>query len=150
MSVIEELQEENFEYNKETNRFIITLENETKIEVSATTLIENIIPIVGKEEKIKELCMILHDMDKEVLTKANFYNKKMVELEKGIADARKKLEKADSMLSVKKWTAIVKSYVDSKNALAEIRRTIGLIDKISRKPIRLRIAALGHNPNDYL
>jgi len=150
MSVMEELREENFEYNKETNRFIITLENKTKIEVSATTLIENIIPIVSEEEKIKELCMILHDMDKEVLTKANFYIKKMIELTKGIDSARDSLKDADSMLAVKKWTAIVKSYVDSKNALAEVRRTIGLIDKISRKPIRLRIAALGHNPNDYI
>ena len=149
MSAIEELSEENFEYNKETNRIIITLSNDEKFSVSNSTLRE-VIPVIDEEEKIKELFMILHDMDKEVLTKANFYNKKMVELEKGIADARKKLEQADSMLEVKKWTAVVKSYVDSKNALAEVRRTIGLIDKISRKPIRLRVAALGHNPNEFI
>ena len=149
MVVSEEIEQENFKYDKDSNRMIITLEDGTEIKVKTTTLRE-IIPVINEEDKIKELFMILHDIDKEVLTKSSFFIRKMVALEKGIEDARTSLEGAKTMIEVKKWTAIIKSFVDSKNALAEIRRTIGLIDKISRKPINLRLSALGHDPTEYL
>jgi len=149
MVVSEEIEQENFKYDKDSNRMIITLEDGTEIKVKTTTLRE-IIPVINEEDKIKELFMILHDIDKEVLTKSSFFIRKMVALEKGIEDARTSLEGAQTMIEVKKWTAIIKSFVDSKNALAEIRRTIGLIDKISRKPINIRLSALGHDPTEYL
>ncbi|GAG61953.1 unnamed protein product, partial [marine sediment metagenome] len=102
MTVMEELQEGNFRYDEKSNRIIIMLKN-GEFEVKVTTLRE-VIPIISEEKKIKELFMILHDIDKEVLTKASSFIKKMVELEKGISDARKELEGAETMIEVKKWT----------------------------------------------
>lgn len=136
-------------FDNQTNKIVITLPEGNEIEISPSIMRE-FLPIISEEEKVKELFMMIHDLEKERLTKMTFYTKKMTELEDGIKTARTELEKCEKMMCIKKWQAVIKSYVDEKNTLAEIRRSVGLIDKTLKKPLEVRIAALGHNPNDYI
>lgn len=145
----ETISKDDINFDKETNRITIALENGAEIEISPTD-IRDVMPVIDEKEKVKELFMMLHDLEKEKITKSAFFIKKMKELGKGIQDARAELEKCHKIACVKKWTAVVKSYVDEKNALAEIRRSVGLLDKTVKKPLQIRIATLGHDPNDYI
>jgi len=127
------------EYDKKTNRVVIKID-ETEVLITPDA-IRTILPKKDEKEKVEDLKMVLHDIDMEQLTKMNYYIVKMKALDKGIADATKKLEDAKTMLDVKKWQAVTKTFVDRKNALAEIRRAVGLLEKY-KKTIRIRIAKL--------
>ena len=143
-----EISKENMHYDKETNRLVITTDDETKIEISPQ-IIRKFLPVKNEEEKVRDLAMMVHDINREKFARMKFYVIKMKELQVGIEKARKKLESdgCNKMACVKKWQAVIKSYVDEKNTLAEIRRTIGILEK--QKPaIRARIAALGYDPTE--
>lgn len=148
MSIKEEVPEENIKYDKETNRVIIKISDEMELEITPQT-IRKILPTLNEKEKVKDLFMMIHDIEKEKLTRMSFFVKKMKELEKGIDDARGELKECEKAVCVKKYSVLIKSYVDSKNALAEIRRTITLLEKL-KKPLRIRIAQLGHDPDEYV
>ena len=143
----EEIPKEDIKYDKETNRVVIKLSSGEEIEISPQT-IRDILPILNKEEKVKDLLMMIHDIEKEELTRISFFIKKMKELDKGIHDAREGLTKCEKAVCVKKYSVLIKSFVDSKNALAEIRRIITLLEKM-KIPIRIRIAKLGQDPDEY-
>ena len=149
MTKRETISKDDITFEKETNRIVITLMSGKEIEIPPIDMRE-VIPVISEEAKIKELFMMLHDLEKEKITKMTFYINKMVELENGIQDAREELKKCTKIQCIKMWTAIIKSFVDEKNALAEIRRTVGLLDKTVKKPLSVRIAVSGHNPNDYI
>lgn len=138
-----EISKEDIRYDGETNRIIITTDDG---EITLTPqIIREILPTMSEEEKVRDLSMMIHDINREKFTRMKFFIAKMVELRKGIDDAREELKNCMKMTCVKKWQAIIKSYVDEKNTLAEIRRTIGILEK--QKPaIRARIAKLGHDP----
>jgi len=126
-------------YDEKTNRIIINVgENEIQITPDA---IRTLLPTKDEKQKLEDLKMVLHDIDKEQLTKMNYYIVAMKKLDEGITTATTKLEGATSMLEVKKWQAVTKTFVDRKNALAEIRRAVGLLEKY-KKTIRIRIAKL--------
>jgi len=127
-------------FDKENNRLVLTTDNGEEVFISPQC-IRDLLPTMNEEEKIKDLEMILHDIDKEKLTKMESYMALMRTLQKGITEARDELKAADTALEIKKWEAVGKSFVDEKNALAEIRRAVGLLEK-DRKVIRVRIAQL--------
>lgn len=127
-------------FDKENNRLVLTTDGGEEVFISPQC-IRDLIPTLTEEEKIKDLEMILHDIDREKLTKMESYMALMRKLQDGITEARESLKKADNALEIKKWEAVGKSYVDEKNALAEIRRAVGLLEK-DRKAIRVRIARL--------
>jgi hypothetical protein len=127
-------------FDKENNRLVLTTDNGEEVFISPQC-IRDLLPTMNEEEKIKDLEMILHDIDREKLTKMESYMALMRKLQDGITEAREELKKADSAILIKKWEAVGKSYVDEKNALAEIRRAVGLLEK-DRKVIRVRIAKL--------
>jgi len=127
------------EYDEKTNRVVIKID-ETEVLITPDA-IRTILPKKDEKEKVEDLKMVLHDIDMEQLTKMNYYIAKMKELDKGIIDATDELKKAETMVQIKKWQAVVKSYVDRKNALAEIRRAVGLLEKY-KKAIKIRIAKL--------
>lgn len=144
----EEIPKESIKYDKETNRLVITLDDGTEIEVSPKD-IRNQLPTLNAEEKVRDLSMMIHDIEREKFTQMKYFITKMKELEKGIEDARGDLAKCQKAVCVKKMQVMIKSFVDSKNALAEIRRTVGLLEK-QKKPLRMRIASLGHDPDDFI
>jgi len=127
-------------FDKENNRLVLTTDKGEEVFISPQC-IRDLLPTMNEEEKIKDLEMILHDIDKEKLTKMESYMALMRTLQTGITEAREKLKEADTALEIKKWEAVGKSFVDEKNALAEIRRAVGLLEK-DRKVIRVRIAQL--------
>lgn len=128
------------EYDIKTNRIIITDSTGNKILVTPDA-IRDILPTKNEKEKIDDLKMIFHYIEMEKLTKMNEYIVTIKKLDDGIVQAMKKLETAETLVHVKKWQAMVKSFVDRKNALAEIRRAVGLLEK-DKKSIRIRIAKL--------
>lgn len=132
-----EIENPEMRYDEKLNRIVIDL---TDFEIYVTPdAIRTILPTKNEKQKVEDLKMVLHDIDMEQLTKMNYYIVKMKELEKGMVDTVGKLEKAETMMEVKKWQAVIKSFVDRKNALAEIRRAVGLLEKYKRS-IRIRIA----------
>lgn len=143
------IEKDSIKLDKSTNRIIISLPDGPKVEICPMDIRE-FLPVINEEDKVKELFMMLHELDKEPLTQMTFYTRKMTELEDGIESARKQLSNCETNQCVNKWKVIIKSYVDEKNTLAEIRRSVGLLDKIRRKPLEYRIAALGHDPNDRI
>jgi len=140
-----ELSKEDIRYDKKANRVIISIAGEEII--LTPQIIREILPVMDEKEKAKDLAMMIHDINREKLARMEFFVTKMKELEKGIQDAREELKKCGKIVCIKKWQAVVKSYVDEKNALAEIRRTIGLLEK-DKKPLRTRIARLGFDPKE--
>lgn len=144
----EEIPKESIKFDKEINRLVVTLDDGTEIEISPKDVRDQL-PILDKEEKVRDLFMMIHDIEREKFTRMKYFITKMKELEKGIEDARTALGKCNKAVCVKKMQVMIKSYVDSKNALAEIRRTVGLLEK-EKKPLRMRIASLGHDPDDFI
>lgn len=142
-----ELAKEDITFDKTKNRVIIKVKGE-EFEIQPQ-IVRELLPVLTEEEKVKDLFMMIHDLNREKLTRMNFFIAKMKELEKGVDDARVELKKCGKMTCIKKWQVIIKSYVDSKNTLAEIRRTITLLEK-NKKPLLMRIAKLGQDPYDYL
>jgi len=143
----EEIPKEDIRYEKETNRVVIKLSDGKEIDISPQT-IRDILPTLNKEEKVQDLLMMIHDIEKEELSRMSFFIQKMKDLDKGIDNARVGLSNCQKAVCVKKYSVLIKSYVDSKNALAEIRRAITLLEKM-KIPIRIRIAKLGHDPDEY-
>lgn len=146
-----EIEKEDITYNKNKNRIIVVVDDggfKGKIQI-APQVIRDFLPTMDENEKLKDLFMIIHDLEREKLARMRYFIGRMKELEKGIGTARTELEKCDDMTCVKKWQAVIKSYVDAKNALAEIRRTITLLEK-NKQPLLMRIAKLGRNPEEYL
>jgi hypothetical protein len=134
-----EINDSNLKFDAQRNRLVITIdENEILITADA---IRDLMPVKDEKQKVEDLKMVLHDIEMEQLTKMNFYIKTMKELDDGIVKATDKLREAEDMIQIKKWQAVIKSYVDRKNALAEIRRAVGLLEKY-KKEIRVRIAKL--------
>jgi len=127
-------------FDKEKNRIIIDMEGITTIEIPPQDL-RDLLPVKTEAEKIDDLKMILHDIHRERLTKLNYYITRMAELAKSMDAGRKELKKCGKMVCVKKWQAVIKSYIDEKNALAEIRRAVGLLWKDEKK-LMARIARL--------
>jgi len=124
-------------YERSTNTIIVE-ENGQKIEVSPQE-IRNVLPHLSDEDRIKDLEMIIHDIEREQLSSMFEYVKKMKELQQGIEDSRVELGKCMKKICVDKWKVIIKSYVDEKNTLAEIRRTIGILQR-KKKEIEWRKA----------
>lgn len=119
---------------------------------SVTFTVESIRPIVmesilDEEGKVKQLAMMVHELEKEQLSKIGNFMNKMIELDKDMESALKNLEQATSAIGIKKWDAILAAYTKRKNVLAEVRRSIGLIEK-KKKPLRVRMAKLGFDPKE--
>lgn len=144
----EEVPKEKIKFDKKINRVIIELSDGKKVEIEPQ-IIRDVLPILNEGEKIKDLYMMIHDIEMERLTRISLFNKEMLRLEKGIDDARQGLKDCTTAVCVKKYSVLIKSFVDSKNTLAEIRRTITLLEKM-KKPLRIRIAQLGHDPDEYI
>lgn len=132
-------------FDEKKNRIIIETDEGTEVEIPPQK-IRDLLPVISEEEKIKELQMVLHHIEMEQLTKMEDYINRMAKIAKDMDEARKDLKKCNDMTCVKKWAAVIKSFVDKKNTLAEIRRSVGLLEK-TKKEIRTRIAKLetGHN-----
>lgn len=98
-----------------------------------------------EEDKVRELATMIHEIEKEQLSKIGTFMEKMIELDKKMEEATKKLEDAEDLAEAKKWDMVIASYVKRKNVLAEVRRSIGLLER-KKKPLRVRIAKLGFDP----
>lgn len=127
-------------FDKENNRIVIEIDGEEPILISPQA-IRDLLPTISEEEKIKDLEMIIHDIDREKLTNMRDYIAKMKELDSEINKVREELTNCEKAICVKKWGEVIKSYIAQKNALAEIRRAIGLLEK-DKKELRIRIAKL--------
>lgn len=137
-----ELTKENIKYNEKKNRVIITLTNGTKITITIVPhQLRDILPTLDAMERIKDLEMIIHDIEREQLTLMSSYVTEMRRIARGLADARGELDSCSKIVQIKAVQVKIKSFVDEKNVLAEIRRTIGILEK-QKKEYRTRKARM--------
>ena len=115
-------------FDKKKNRLIAIMNNGDKAEIDPLEIMKAM-PIKDAKERIKDLEMMIHYIDKEQITKLAYILSNVVILNKGIEDARTELKNCDGMTCVKQWQAISKTYVDQKNNLKEIRLSIKQFDK---------------------
>jgi len=127
-------------FDATANRIKIITDSGEEILI-APQQIRDLLPTLNEEEKIKDLEMILHDIDREALTKMEAYIAVVKKIEEDIVDARASLEKCSDMICIRKWQAMIQSFVDQKSILAEIRRAVALLEK-DRRTIRIRLAHL--------
>jgi len=128
--------------DKAINRIIITLDSGDEISIMPATLREYL-PCLTEDEKVKELFMMIHEIEKEKLIHEQYYVEEIKRLNKGLSDARSQLTSGAKMVEVKRLQVIIKSYVDEKNNLIELRRIVNLLEK-QKAPLRTRLAELGH------
>ena len=128
--------------DKSLNRIIITLDSGDEISIMPATLREYL-PCLTEDEKVKELFMMIHEIEKEKLINEQYYVEEIKRLNKGLSDARSQLTSGAKMVEVKRLQVIIKSYVDEKNNLIELRRIVNLLEK-QKAPLRTRLAELGH------
>lgn len=141
-----EIPKEDIQYDEEINRLVISLPSGEEYVISPQ-VIREFLPTKTGEEKAKDLAMRIHDINKEKLTRMRYFITRMKELEKDLEEVRKGLKECTKPVCVKKYQVMIKSFVDSKNILAEIRRTIGLLER-EKAPLRTRIAKLGFDPEE--
>ena len=127
-------------FEKDLNRIKIITDGGEEILITPQQ-IRDLLPPKDEAEKLKDLEMILHDIDREELINMLKYIATIKELEDGIREAREELKQCDDMKCIKKWQAVVQSYRDEKTAIAEIRRAVALLEK-DRRTIRIRMAKL--------
>ena len=101
----------------------------------------------NEEQKVRQLATIIHEIEKEQLSKIGNFMAKMIELDEKMDGAIDELRQATSTQGIKKWDAVLAAYVKRKNVLAEVRRAVGLLER-KKKPLRVRIAKLGFDPKE--
>ena len=140
-----EIDETDIRYDKEKNRIVISIDGKD-IWISPLFL-RNLLPVKNEEEKVKELAMLIHDINREKLTRMTTFMNKSREIEKAILDTLTDLQKCSKAICIKKYEAIIKLHKQRMVVLAEIRRAVGLLNK-EKQELRMRIAHLGINPED--
>lgn len=125
---------------------VVILDNGDKVEIDPEKITEHM-PKLKLEEKIEDLRMMIHYIDRRQLASLNHIFSQVPIFDKGIKDAREKLKMCKKTVCVKKWQAISKTYVDEKNNLREVRLTIGLLSR-KKAELRAEIARLGYNPDE--
>lgn len=126
-------------YDKLKNRVIVA-DGQIEIELYPPE-IRNVLPMLTEKEKVEDLEMMMHEIDREKLTKALEYNLKMLNLVDDLEKTRRELENCKTATCIKQWQAIGKIILDKKNCLAEIRRTIGWLGR-EREKVEFRRAKL--------
>lgn len=133
-------------FDKKKNCLVVILDNGDKIEIDPIKITENM-PKLNIKERVKDLQMMIHYIDRQQLSKISHIFSKVPEFDKGIQDAREKLKDCKKMPCVKKWQAVSKTYVDEKNNLRELRLSINLLGK-RKAELRTQIAKLGFDPDE--
>ena len=133
-------------FDKMKNCLVVILDNGDKVEIDPIRITENM-PKLNARERIKDLQMMIHYIDRQQLSKLNHIFSKVPIFDKGIQDAREELKKCKKTPCVKKWQAISKTYVDEKNNLRELRLSINLLGK-RKAELRTQIAKLGFDPDE--
>ena len=134
------------DFDKE-NKIIKLTDGDTNIGITYDALYPILFEVLNEEQKCRQLAMQIHNIESEQLSKIGFFMSNMIELEKGMQEALKNLEEAENAFQLKKWDLVLSSYTKRKNVLAEVRRSIGLLDR-KKKPLRIRIAKLGFDVNE--
>ena len=105
-------------FDKKTNRIVVDIglkneagDKDVVIEIAPQD-IRDILPVKDEAQKLDDLKMILHDIKRERLTKMETYMRKMAKLADDMGEARDELKECSDMICVKKWTAVVKSFID--------------------------------------
>lgn len=137
---------EDIEYDVEQNRILIQYAG-VRLSIFPVDLRKSYLESLNEEDKVKELAMMHHEINKEVLTRIGDFIKRMAEIEDDMADALDELKKCSTAVCVKKWDAVLAASVKRKNVLKEIRLSIGLLEK-QKKPLRTRIAKLEYDPSE--
>lgn len=133
-------------FDKMKNCLVVILDNGDKVEIDPFKITENM-PKLNTKERIHDLQMMIHYIDRQQLSKLNHIFSRVPEFDRGIQDARGELKKCKKMPCVKKWQAISKTYVDEKNTLRELRLSINLLGK-RKAELRTQIAKLGYDPDE--
>ena len=134
-------------FDRKKNRLIIIMDNGDKAEIDPFKIMEAM-PIKNAKERIKDLLMMIHYIDKEqIMVYAYNIPATVMALNKGIADARTELKNCKDMTCVKQWQAISKTFVDQKNNLKEVRLSIKELNR-KKMELRAKIASLGYDPDE--
>ena len=133
-------------FDKMKNCLVVILDNGDKVEIDPIKITENM-PKLNAKERVEDLQMMIHYIDKQQLSKISHIFSKVPEFDKGIQDVREELKKCKKMPCVKRWQAISKTYVDEKNNLRELRLSINLLGK-KKAGLRTEIARIGYEPDE--
>jgi len=135
-------------FDEMKNCLVIILDNGDKAEIDPYKIMEAM-PKKNKKEKIEDLRMMIHFIDRQQLAKLSHIFSQVPIFDAGIENAIKELKDCKKMPCIKKWQAISKAYVDKKNNLKEVRLTIGLLSR-KKAELRAEIARLGYNPDEQI
>jgi len=140
-----EIDKTDIRYDEKKNRIIISFDD-NEIEIPPY-YIRDFLPTMKEEEKAKDLAMMIHDINREKLTRMTAFMSKSREIEKAILDTLSALSKCEKIVCIKRNDAIIRLHKQRMIVLAEIRRAVGLLNK-EKQELRMRIANLGINPED--
>lgn len=94
-----------------------------------------------RERQIRELQEAIHKIHLHKLVNLDNYMSELERLSKGEEEARGKLEVASTIVDIKRWGEVGKSYVNQKNIIREIRYAIKLSEDEEQR-LRDIIAAM--------
>jgi len=126
-------------FDEKKNRVIIKVGGK-EIELPPQDIRE-ILPYKDKAQRVKDLRMIIHDIEREELTQIETFIARMVALDKAMDKIEVDIKGCGKLKDVKKHEGRLKALVARKNACAEIRRAVALLEK-KKKGLRVRIAKL--------
>jgi len=126
-------------FDEKKNRLIIQVGGK-EIELPPQDIRE-ILPYKDKAQRVKDLRMIIHDIEREELTQIETFIARMVALDKAMDKIETDIKNCAKLKDVKKHEGRLKALVARKNACAEIRRAVALLEK-KKKGLRVRIAKL--------
>lgn len=126
-------------FDEEKNRIIIEVEGKV-IEIVPQE-IRDLLPFKDKHERVKDLIMIIHDVEREELTQIETFIKECKKIDKALSNCETNIKGAPTIRDLKKQEALIKLYLARKNALAEVRRAVALLEK-KKTALRVRIAKL--------
>lgn len=126
-------------FDEKKNRIIIEVGGK-KIEIPPQDIRE-ILPYKDKAQRVQDLRMIIHDIEREELTQIETFIGRMVELDKAMDKIESDIKGCGNLKDVKKHEGRLKALIARKNACAEIRRAVALLEK-KKNALRVRIARL--------
>jgi len=128
-------------FDEKKNRVIIKI-GDKEIEIPPQDIRE-ILPYKDKAQRVKDLRMIIHDIELEELTQIETFIARMVKLDKAMDAIEGDIKGCvgGKLKDAKIHEGRLKALMARKNACAEIRRAVALLEK-KKKGLRVRIARL--------
>lgn len=127
------------QFDEKKNRIIVSIDGK-EIEIAPQD-IRNLLPFKDADERVKDLTMIIHDLEREELTQIETFIHLCKEIDKTIKGLEEGLGKCEDTKCIRKYEAFIKIHLARKSTLTQVRLAIALLDK-KKRGLRVRIARL--------